>query len=291
MVVYRHDRRRRVTLVLLVITSLALMSLDERGSGVINSARTGAQDVVQPLQTLADDVINPASDWLDGLGRANELQDQNERLRRQLADARSEVAAAKGLQARLHEIEQILDLPTIEDATGVTADVVSQSADNLTRTFQIAKGSNSGIARGMPVVVGDQKNGAALVGQVVSVATTRSIVRRIDDRNFGVGAQLVQGAGFGPAGTATGQSDSKLLRFSVIVDSASGAVLKKGDVAVTLGGADEFFPKNLVIGTIVHEVGAGGAIARDAELRPVVDLDALTIVKVLKYRPVPVPVP
>ena len=143
----------------------------------------------------------------------------------------------------------------------------------------------------MPVVVGDQKNGAALVGQVVSVATTRSIVRRIDDRNFGVGAQLVQGAGFGPAGTATGQSDSKLLRFSVIVDSASGAVLKKGDVAVTLGGADEFFPKNLVIGTIVHEVGAGGAIARDAELRPVVDLDALTIVKVLKYRPVPVPVP
>ena len=42
MVVYRHDRRRRLTLVLLVITSLALISLDERGSGLIDSARTAA---------------------------------------------------------------------------------------------------------------------------------------------------------------------------------------------------------------------------------------------------------
>lgn len=289
MVVYRHDRRRRVTLILLVITSLALMSLDQRGSGIINSARTVAQDVVSPLQTLADDVVNPASDWLDGLGRANELQAENQRLQRQLADARSEVAAAKGSAALLHELQRILDLPTIEDSNAVTAEVITQRADNFTRTFQIAKGSDAGIVRDMPVVVGDQKNGAALVGKVVSVSKTRSIIRRIDDRNFGVGAQLVQGTGFGPAGTATGQANSNLLRFSVILDSANGAVLKKGDVAVTLGTIGEFVPKNLVIGTIVRDLGAGGAIGRDAELRPVVDLDALTIVKVLKYPPVPAP--
>jgi rod shape-determining protein MreC len=286
-VVYRHDRRRRVTLALLVITSLALMSLDERGSGVINSARTAAQDVVSPLQTLADDVINPASDWLDGLGRANELQAENQRLTRQLADARSAVAAAKGSLAELKTLLGILDLPTVADADAVTAEVVTQSADNFSRTFRISKGSDQGIAKGMPVVVGNS-DGAALVGQVVAVSKSAATVRRIDDRNFGVGAQLVQGSGSGPAGTATGQANSKLLRFSVIVDSAAGVVLKKGDVAVTLG-SDEFFPKNLAIGTIVHEVGAGGAINRDAELRPVVDLDALTFVKVLKLPPVTVP--
>jgi len=84
-----------------------------------------------------------------------------------------------------------------------------------------------------------------------------------------------------------GQPGSNLLRFSVIVDSATGAVLKRGDVAVTLGGDKDLFPPNLVIGSVVHEVGAGGAIARDAELRPIVDLDALTVVKVLKYPPIP----
>jgi rod shape-determining protein MreC len=285
-VVYRHDRRRRLTLVLLVITSLALISVDERGSGIIDSARTAAQDVVSPLQTLADDVINPVADWFDGLGRANELQDQNEQLRRQLADARSEVAAAKGSAARLAELEQILDLPSIDDSTGITADVVSQGTGNFTRTFQISKGSNDGIVKGYPVVVG-ANNGAALVGQVVTVSKSRAIVRRIDDRNFAVGAHLVQGTKFGPAGIATGQSGSNLLRFSVIVDNATAAVLNKGDVAVTLGGDKDLFPANLVIGTVVQKVGAGGAIARDADLRPIVDVDALTVVKVLKYPPIP----
>ena len=282
-VVYRHDRRRRLTLVLLVITSLALISLDERGSGIIDSARTAAQDVVSPLQTLADDVINPVADWFDGLGRANELQDQNEQLRRQLADGRSEVAAAKGSAARLAELEQILDLPSIDDSTGITADVVSQGAGNFTRTFQISKGSNSGIVKGYP---GRGRRHQAMAprssARSCRCRSPRAVVRRIDDRNFGVGAHLVQGDTFGPAGTATGQPDSNLLRFSVIVDSATGAVLKRGDVAVTLGGDKDLFPPNLVIGTVVHEVGAGGAIARDAELRPIVDLDALTVVKVLK---------
>ncbi len=289
MVVYRHDRRRRLTLVLLVITSLALISLDERGSGIINSARTAAQDVVSPVQSLADDVINPVTDWFDGLGRADELQAENDRLREQLDTARSQIAAAKGSLAELSELRKLADLPTIDDSTGVTAEVISQGTGNFERTFEIGKGSSSGIAKSMPVVVGDS-NGAALVGQVVSVSKSRAIVRRLDDRNFGVGAQLVEGEGFGPKGTASGQANSGLLKFSIIVDgSAPSTSLKPGDVAVTLDLATESFPKNLVVGTVVRKVAVGGTIARDAELRPVVDLDALTFVKVLKYPPVPVP--
>ena len=39
----------------------------------------------------------------------------------------------------------------------------------------------------------------------------------------------------------------------------------------------------------VRSVGGAGAIKRDAELRPVVDLDALTFVKVLRFPPVAIP--
>jgi rod shape-determining protein MreC len=283
-VVYRHDRRRRVTLVLLVITSLALMSLDERGSGIINSARTVAQDVVSPVQTLADDVINPASDWLDGLGRATELQAENERLRAQLNNAKSEVAAAKGSLALLAEIQGILDLSNVQDSDAVVANVVAQTTDNFSRTFRISKGSDSGIKKGMPVVVGVNTR-AALVGQVFSVSKTAAIVRRIDDRQFGAGAQLVQAQGVGPKGTVVGQPDSSLLRFSVIDGSGTSVAMKKGEVAITLGSFLEPYPQGLVIGAVVRSVEAGGAIARDAELRPVVDLGSLDVVKVLKYPP------
>jgi rod shape-determining protein MreC len=289
----RHDRRRRVTLALLVVTSLALVSLDERGSGLIDSARTAAQDVVAPVQHLADDAINPVADWLDGLGRASELQDENARLRRDLDAARSEIAAAKGSLARLDEVEQILDLPDVADADGVVADVVTQGADNFSRTFRISKGSSSGIVKDMPVVVGATSAGgrarSALVGRIASVSRASAIVERIDDANFGVGAQLVQGTGFGPKGTAAGQRNSNLLRFSVIGDSPSAVVLKRGDVVVTLGSLLAKYPAGLVVGTVVHEVGVSGAVARDAEVRPVVDLNSLTVVKVLKYPPAPVP--
>jgi rod shape-determining protein MreC len=285
----RHDRRRRLTLVLLVITSLALVSLDERGSGIINSARTAAQDVVSPVQDLADDVINPVADWLDGLGRANELQDQNDKLRRQLDAARAEVAASKASQARLENLEQIADIPDIDDGDAVTAEVIDAGAGNFSRSLRISKGSSSGLAVNMPVVVG-AKGKAALVGRVARVSANEAIVQRIDDGSFGVGAQLVQPDDKGPKGLANGQRNSSLLLFSVIDDTSTAVALKQGDIAITLGGLDDKnYPRGLVIGTVTKTVAAGGAISRDASLRPVVDLDALTFVKVLRYPPVPIP--
>jgi rod shape-determining protein MreC len=283
-----HDRRRRLTLVLLIITSLALVSLDERGSGVIDSARTAAQDVVSPLQHATDSVINPVSDWLDGLGRANELQDQNEKLQRELDAAHAEIAAAKASLARLASLEQVLDLPDIADGDAIAADVVDSAAGNFSRAFRISKGSSSGIGLHMPVVVGASGK-SALVGTVVRVSRNDAIVQRIDDANFGAGAQLIQGATDGPQGTAAGQTDSNLLRFSVIDNSAVSVELKKGDIAVTLGGPTDRYPHGLAIGTVVRTVGAGGSVRRDADLRPIVDLDALTVVKVLRYPPVAVP--
>jgi rod shape-determining protein MreC len=284
----RHDRRRRLTLVLLVVTSLALVTLDERGSGVINSARTAAQDVVSPLQNLADDVINPVADWLDGLGRASEIQDENARLQRELDAARSEIAAAKASLAELKTLKEIADLPDIADGDAVTAEIVGAGPGNFSRSYRISKGSSSGIKINQPVVVGAAGK-SALVGKVVRVSANSAVVQRIDDANFGVGARLVQADAAGPKGTAEGQRASTLLRFSVIDDSGTQIALRKGEVAVTLGSPGEPFPGGLVIGTIVHGVDAGGAIARDADLRPVVDLDTLTVVKVLRYPPEPAP--
>lgn len=284
----RHDRRRRLTLVLLVITSLALVSLDERGSGIINSARTAAQDVVSPIQRLADDAFNPASRWIDGLGRANELQDQNEKLQRQLAAANAQIATGKADQAELDELRQANDLPNVADGDAVTAEVVGKGAGNFSRSLVISKGSSAGIAVGQPVVWGVNGEGA-LVGTVLRVSANQSIVQRMDDPNFGVGAELMPKGAEGAKGIAQGQRNSSLLRFSATDNSPTASAPKKGDIAITPGGLDDpKYPRGLVIGTVVRSVSAGGAVPRNADLRPIVDLDSLTFVKVLK---VPVPIP
>src|SRR5262249_51454038 len=95
MAVYRQDRRRRITLVMLIITSLVLITLDQQGTGVIGTLRSGAQDVISPLQRLADDAISPVTDFFDGLGRGDELQKENDRLRSENAELKGQVAAAQ----------------------------------------------------------------------------------------------------------------------------------------------------------------------------------------------------
>ena len=60
MVVYQPDRRRRVVLALLVLTALALISFDERGSGTIDTARSTAADVIQPARDAASAAANLA---------------------------------------------------------------------------------------------------------------------------------------------------------------------------------------------------------------------------------------
>jgi rod shape-determining protein MreC len=281
MAVYRHDRRRRITLVMLIITSLVLITLDQQGTGVVGSLRTAAQDVVAPLQDLADDAISPVSDFFDSLGRSDDLRAENERLRRQNAGLRSQVFAAKQAIAQAEEFEQLRDLPRIEDFDSVIASVTDGSASNFARTFQINRGSDDGIAKDMAVVVGAQ--GGALVGKIASVSKSRATVQRIDDRQFGVGVQLVDPkGGLGPTGLASGQRDSTFLDLQV---NDSTQKLVKGEAALTRGLGGSPFPSGLAVGTIVHGVDPATATAERASLQPIVDLDRVSVVKVMRYRP------
>ncbi|HEX9505289.1 MAG TPA: rod shape-determining protein MreC [Acidimicrobiia bacterium] len=282
MVVYRQDRRRRVTLVLLVVTSLVLISLDERGSGLVNSARTAAQDVVAPIQNVVDNVVSPVTDFFDNIGRAGRLADENRQLRRQLAQARTDAAAGASARARIRELDQLLDLPQVSDYDGVVASVVARDTGNFSRTFRIDKGSTSGIGKDMPVVVG-----GALVGRIASASRTSAIVQRLDDRSFGVGVQLIQKKALGPVGIATGRAGSTLLLLRISASSnIAPAAVQKGELAVTTGmpfaGS---FPKGLPVGYVARSVTTGGAAPQDSTLRPVVDLDRLDVVKVLRYPP------
>lgn len=268
-------------MVMLIVTSLVLITLDQQGTGVVATLRSTAQDVISPLQDLADDVISPATDFFDSLGRADELQSENERLRRANAGLESQIAADRSTVADAQGVKELVDLPDIADYDSVFAGVVDGSTGNFQRTFQIDKGSDDGIANDMAVVVG--AHGGALVGKVTSVSKSRATVLRIDDPDFGVAVQLLDPSGaLGPIGLANGQRDSTFLEL-LIGDSAQK--LTKGEYAITRGLNESPFPRGLAVGTVVRSVDPSTATAERAALRPIVDLDRLTIVKVLRYQP------
>ena len=274
-------------LVLIVLTSLVLITLDERGAGVIGSARTAAQDVVSPLQSAADAVIDPVVDFVDDIGRAGRLEDENQRLRRELTAARATRCSGREALDENDRLRSLQDLPQVSDLGGVTAEVTGGSVSNFERTFQITKGSADGIAQGQPVVTVSDRTGVLLGLVTENVSRHRAIVQRIDDPEFGVGVSIaVEGAAPVP-GLASGRRDSTLLRVAI---QQADTTVPKGSVAFT-GAAGSEFPPHLVVGTIVRAVDPGPAALRVTDLRPFVDLDMLDFVKVLDWPPKIAPVP
>ena len=186
---------------------------------------------------------------------------ENEQLRRQLDAARS--AGRGGARARPAELERArgrsLDLPSIDDCDGVDRRGRSaQGAGNFTRTLAARQGQRSGIAQSTCRSWSSRRHGAALVGRVVSrrrTSRSSSVDRRPQLRRRRAARAGRQGSA--RTGTASGQRDSNLLallgdrRQSAPVDA-----LKKGDVAVTLGGVDESVSRRASsIGTVVRKVG------------------------------------
>src|SRR6266567_1731107 len=124
MVVHRPDSRRRALLVLLAAMSIILVTVDSRGSALIDSARSTAQDAAAPLQDAVNAVVDPVSTWVSGIGESGTLRNENARLRDQLGLLQSKLFKLKAERKQLGELQKLLDLTNIEDATGVPARVI-----------------------------------------------------------------------------------------------------------------------------------------------------------------------
>ena len=147
MVTYQRDSRQRSVLFVLVFTSLLLITLDSRGNGMVNNFRDIAQNVLAPVRNVVNDAFKPVQDVTGGITNYGSVKDENARLKRQLAALQGKIQRERAVGSQVGELEKLLDLPTIEDATGVAARVVGGSPDNFERTVEINKGTGSGRVR------------------------------------------------------------------------------------------------------------------------------------------------
>src|SRR5688500_565149 len=164
--------RSRFTLLLLVLTSITVLTLDFRGSGVVDDLRGAASTVFSPLADGAGSVAEPFTDAWNGAFGYDDLERENEELREAIAEMEGEVARAEDTNQQLDEIASLEGTVTFTQLDSVLARVVGQPLTNFDDTIQLDQGSDAGVAVGMPVVTG-----AGLVGRVVSVTGNRSVVQ------------------------------------------------------------------------------------------------------------------
>ncbi|MBV8161969.1 MAG: rod shape-determining protein MreC [Acidimicrobiia bacterium] len=276
MAVYRRSTRHRFLLVLLVLTSITVITVDVRGggSGSLESLRRAARDAFAPVQSTADDVINPVSDFFGGLFRYGHLKAENAQLRRQLADARGRVNATANDERERQELLALQKLSFADTIPAVAARVVATSPSNFQLTVEIDRGLPAGIQKGMPVVTG-----AGLVGRVAAVSQERATVLLLTDPSFNVGIRL---SGSGDVGVARGNG----IRQPLPVDLVDvGTKVSGGEVVVTSGLQGSVFPADIPVGKVRSAKVDPGSLQQQVSIDPLVDLSRLDFVKVLIWTP------
>jgi rod shape-determining protein MreC len=271
--VSRRTSRPRFTLILLVLSSVTLLTLDVRGFAPLEWVRSGALAVFAPVGGAAAGVLRPAGDAWGGAFQGAELQRENDDLRRRLEELQGQMAQGRAAQAELDQLKRSLDLPFAGAVARVTGRVTSGAIADFDDTVEIDKGSDDGIAKGMPVVVD-----SGLVGTVATVAGGRAVVRLVTDRSVKVGVNVPGGAA---RGLVQGRGDAEVLGagdFDADVELPDGALL------LTAGTPGSLFPPGIPVGTVQNVTTDDASRQKRADVRLGARLDDLAFVTVLLYR-------
>lgn len=256
---------RRI-LILLVITAFGLMTLDVRGLGPFDEARSTAFSVTSPFRSFVADVISPIGAAWDGAVHYDDLEEENARLR-------ADVARLEGEVSRVPDVEA--DLAALQDATGleieglleqVTAKIISDRDTGIERIIEINRGSADGIVADMPVVVG-----SGLAGYVLIVSGEhQATIRLITDSRVDVG---VTGVDSGQTAIASGDGEGASLGLELTAESFAEVV--DGERFET-SGFGRRYPHDIPVGTLVVD-----EINGSATLVPFVDFERLVFVSVV----------
>jgi rod shape-determining protein MreC len=275
--VYRRSSRPRYVLALLVLTSITLITLDERGqgSGVVASIRSGARDAFAPVASVADKLFTPVGNFFSGAAHYGDLKAENARLRRELEAARAASSSEADLAREYQSLLALDNLDFANDVPTIAARVIATSPSNFQATITLDRGSGSGIERGMPVVTG-----AGLVGRVIDVSRHRSVVLLVTDQSSNVGVRLSVS---GDVGVARGDGPGRPLPVDLI---DIGTTIGHDELLVTSGFQDSLFPPGIPVGRVRSATSPPGALQQQVTIDPVVDVHRLDFVKVLRWKPV-----
>ncbi len=267
----RRFGRSRFTLVLLILASLTILTLDYRDTGPVQGLRSVASTVFSPFRAAGDAVADPFRNGWNGIFGYDDLEDENADLRAQIEELKGQEVANANAAAENEQLRRMNELPVTSDIPTVVAEVVSAPLTSFDTTIEINRGSGEGIKEGMAVVTD-----AGLVGRIALVEGGRSRVRLITDPDYPtIGARLVES---GDVGGAEPGTDGHLVIEEGIQLSTSA---ERGDEVVTAGTRGSEYPPGIPIGSVLKVGRTGDRTEKTLEIDPSASLEGLRFVAVL----------
>ena len=263
--------RSRLLLVLLLVSSLFLITLDLRGVNLASGIRSGVSTVISPVENLFTKVFSPVGNFASDVRNFGQSKKQITELNKQIDLLKAKQVLDEDMVSQLNQLRNVLDLAGSGGYQVVAARVINRgSTETFKETLTIDVGSRSGITKNMTVI-----SESGLVGVVKSVTSNSSIVLLMSDPTFKVGVRI---AGTQSIGVVSGQGGSTYLLQLL---DATGEI-KEGDALVARGSAgDRPFVTGVPVGIVTNVSSNASSITQNADVESSANLEKISVVAVV----------
>ena len=267
--------RSRLLLVLLLVSSLFLITLDLRGVNLASSVRSGIATAFSPLESIASKIFSPIGNFTSDLKNFNQSKKKIEQLTKENDLLKSTQILDEDTVGQLSQLRNVLDLAGRGGYKVVAAKVINRgSSATFKQTITIDAGKKSGVDINMTVI-----SDSGLVGVVKSVTSNSAIVLLMSDPTFKIGVRI---AGTQSIGVVSGQGGSTYLLQLL---DATGEI-KKGDVLVARGSQDgKPFVPGVPVGTVTTVQSNASSITQNADVVGISNLERIGVVAVVTSPP------
>ena len=268
---YGGEGRSRLLLIILIVTSLLLITLDLRGVKILDGVRSGTQNVLSPFQKAGSTVVSPFRNFFGDVTNLGRTRNEIEKLKQDNAKLRNELLQRKSADVELEQLKSVLDLAGRAGYKVLATRVISQGAStSFSQTITIDAGITSGVRQNMTVVSGE-----GLVGVVKESYLNSALIMLATDPDFKVGIRI---AGTQQIGILSGRG-SKRAELQLLDNQQ---IVKVGDVLLARGSTNNRpFVPGIPVGVISAVDNTAGSIAQTASVMLYPNFSALSVVSVV----------
>lgn len=270
--------RSRAVLVLLVLASVTIITLDARhdtGSSPVDPLRSAVGSVLGPVEDGASTALQPLTSIPEHFGDVDTLRHDNAALQSRIDSLTTRLRTQQANSRRSVELDRIGKFAAVENYDVVPAQVIAMGpAQSFSRTVTIDAGRQQGVVPDLTVI-----NGAGLVGRVIAANATTATVLLIVDRDSTVGGRLSRSMELGFLTGDGSLSGTGTLELSLVDHSVSPHV---GDQVVSWGSHNHapYLP-GIPVGRVVSVHSSPADLTQTAQIRPYVDFSSLDVVGVV----------
>ena len=271
----------KMLLILLTVICMLLVSVSVIFKDVTRPFTSIVAAVVIPMQDGINSVGVWVSDRFSSMQSMEELREENEQLRQQVADLTEQNAGLASDQQELNDLRNLFSLSQqYASYTKIGARVISSGSGNWYENFIINKGADDGIAVNMNVLAGE-----GLVGIVTEVGGNYAKVQTIISDDSNVSAMSAT-----TADTCVVRGNSESARRDGVIDVtyiSKDATMVDGQELVTSNISSKYLP-GLRIGTVSGIEMDSSNLTKSAVITPVADfqhIDEVLVITQLKEVP------